>query len=140
MAEQPPAGRILGIGGIFFKSSDPSRLGSWYTENLGIAHGPSPMMFHWRSHEDPDAEHFTVWSIFEADSTYFDPSNAPFMINYIVADLAATLCKLARTGGRVHPKPGRLGLCPVGGNFRPGRKQDRVVGAAPPSLLAPLKA
>ena len=29
-------GRILGIGGIFFKSLDPKRLGVWYRDHLGL--------------------------------------------------------------------------------------------------------
>jgi len=28
--------RVTGIGGIFFKSTDPKALGAWYKEHLGI--------------------------------------------------------------------------------------------------------
>ena len=28
--------RVLGIGGIFFKSPDPERLRAWYREHLGL--------------------------------------------------------------------------------------------------------
>jgi hypothetical protein len=29
--------KVLGIGGIFFKSSDPSKLNAWYAQWLGLA-------------------------------------------------------------------------------------------------------
>ena len=29
-------GRVLGVGGIFFRSKDPARLGEWYAEHLGF--------------------------------------------------------------------------------------------------------
>ncbi len=29
-------GRALGVGGIFFRSQDPARLGAWYAEYLGL--------------------------------------------------------------------------------------------------------
>ena len=28
--------RVTGIGGIFFKSADPKRLGVWYRDHLGL--------------------------------------------------------------------------------------------------------
>lgn len=37
-----------------------------------------------------------VWSIFPSDSRYFDPSPAPFMINYRVDDLDEVLSGLRR--------------------------------------------
>jgi catechol 2,3-dioxygenase-like lactoylglutathione lyase family enzyme len=61
-------------------------------------------MFPWLSRDVPSREHFTVWSVFPSDSTYFDPSAAPFMINYIVDDLDALLAKLSQSGVRIDPK------------------------------------
>ena len=29
-------GRVLGIGGVFFRSPNPSKLGDWYAEHLGF--------------------------------------------------------------------------------------------------------
>jgi predicted enzyme related to lactoylglutathione lyase len=40
----------------------------------------------------------TVWTIFPAKSTYFDPSTAPFMINYRVPDLARVRAELKAEG------------------------------------------
>lgn len=89
---------------MFFKSPDRDRLHSWYEDNLGITGGAEGFGFKWRSHDDPEIEHRTVWSVFASDSNYFDPSRAPFMINYIVDDLDAILAKLARNGAKVDPK------------------------------------
>jgi catechol 2,3-dioxygenase-like lactoylglutathione lyase family enzyme len=99
MAER---GRILGVGGVFFKSANQERLSTWYAEHLGIQ-GGGPT-FAWLSCEDPSRELFTVWSVFPSDSNYFDPSAAPFMINYIVDDIDALLAKLGARGARIDPK------------------------------------
>jgi len=102
--QQPERGRVIGIGGVFFKASDKARMLSWYTGNLGFHSGPEGITFRWRSHDQPDAEHLTVWSLFPADSKYFDPSHAPFMINYIVDDLDALLEKLRANSVTIDPK------------------------------------
>jgi predicted enzyme related to lactoylglutathione lyase len=97
-------GRVIGIGGVFFKSKENKQLGAWYSENLGIEQNSWGTLFKWRSFDHPEVEHLTTWSVFPADSTYFDPSKAPFMINYIVDDLDAILAKLAANGARIDPK------------------------------------
>jgi len=33
-----PTERVLGIGGLFFRSRDPKKLAQWYQLNLGIDH------------------------------------------------------------------------------------------------------
>jgi hypothetical protein len=93
-AERDP-GRVIGIGGVFFKSADRDRLHSWYADNLGMMRCAEGFEFKWRAHDKPDTEHCTAWSVFGVESTYFDPSPAPFMINYIVDDLDAILANLA---------------------------------------------
>lgn len=102
MAE--PKGKVLGIGGVFLKSADQNRLTAWYAENLGIERESYGSHFKWRAHDDPNREHLTAWSVFSNASTYFDPSPASFMINYIVDDLDAMLAKLAANGARIDPK------------------------------------
>jgi len=97
-------GRVIGIGGIFFKSPDHARLRNWYAENLGIDHGEHGMMFPWRTADGDPTERLTIWSIFPGSSTYFAPSESSFMINYIVDDLDAIVAKLAAGGARIDPK------------------------------------
>lgn len=46
----------------------------------------------------------TVWSIFEQDSKYFEPTVAPFMINYRLRDLDAMLAQLRSNGAQVDEK------------------------------------
>ena len=95
---------MIGIGGVFFKSADHGQLRSWYADHLGIDHGSHGTAFKWRAADQPEVERATAWSIFPAASTYFDPSESRFMINYIVDNLDAILAKLAASGVRIDPK------------------------------------
>ena len=91
--------RIKGIGGIFFKAENPAQLADWYKKHLDVPvaeHGSA--MFHWREHEAPDKEEATVWGPFPIDTDYFDPTNKPYMINYIVEDLDGLLEELRAAG------------------------------------------
>ena len=106
---KPPAaaeqrGRILGIGGVFFKSANRDQMREWYAEHLGLADKGQGAMLPWREHGNPQQEHVTVWTVFPAASSYFDPSPAPFMINYRVADLMALLDLLRSEGCNVDEK------------------------------------
>src|SRR5208282_2732875 len=87
-------GRILGIGGVFFKSANRDQMREWYSKHLGLADKGQGVMLPWREHDDPQKEHVTVWTIFPSSTNYFDPSHAPFMINYIVDDMDALLDRL----------------------------------------------
>ena len=57
-------GRILGIGGVFFKSANRDQMREWYSKHLGLAGKDQEVMLPWREHEDPQKEHVTVWAIF----------------------------------------------------------------------------
>jgi len=96
-------GRILGIGGIFFKSANRDQMREWYAKHLGLADKGQGAMLPWREHEDPQNEQVTVWTIFSASSNYF-PSNQPLMINYIVDDLDALLDRLKQEGVKIDEK------------------------------------
>ena len=91
-------GRVIGVGGIFFKGTDAEALRGWYQSNLGIVSGEYGAEFLWRMPERPDEEHRTVWSIFPGNTSYFNPGKATFMLNYIVDDMDALLAKVDRTG------------------------------------------
>lgn len=79
--------RQISIGGIFFKSPDPSRLKTWYQQHLGMHLDTHGIHFKTRKAADSDYVNLLQWSVFDHNSTYFDPSDAPFMINYNVPDL-----------------------------------------------------
>jgi predicted enzyme related to lactoylglutathione lyase len=97
-------GKVIGVGGVFLKSQDQKHLSAWYADQLGIQQEAHGGHFKWRSFEDPQRECLTAWSVFPASSTYFDPSKASFMINYIVDDLDAILAKLGANGVSIDPK------------------------------------
>jgi predicted enzyme related to lactoylglutathione lyase len=96
-------GRILGIGGIFFKSANRDQMREWYSKHLGIADTGHGAMLPWRQHDDPQKEQMTVWTVFAASSDYFGASQ-PFMINYIVDDMDALLERLKQEGVKIDPK------------------------------------
>lgn len=97
--------RVTGIGGIFFKAKDPKALGEWYRKHLGIeVEDWGGFGFRWNSPDNPEGVGSTIWSPFAADSGYFAPSTAPFMINYRVHDLHALLAALRAEGVTVMDK------------------------------------
>ncbi len=91
--------RVTGIGGIFFKASDPKKLGDWYKTHLGIdVEEWGGYAFRWASKDNPSGTGTTVWSPFAKDNDYFAPSKSSFMINYRVEDLHALLAVLREEG------------------------------------------
>jgi predicted enzyme related to lactoylglutathione lyase len=91
--------KILGVGGVFFKSPDPAKLYAWYAQWLGlpvmteggvtfVAFEPASM----------PASGYTVWSAFDADTTYFAPSENPYMFNLVVDDIEEAM-RQVQTGG-----------------------------------------
>lgn len=85
--------KVLGVGGVFFKAQDPQAVRDWYARVLGfeISKWGGAKFAH------PKAGS-TNWSVFAADSDYYAPSDAPFMINYIVDDLDGLLAHAKAEG------------------------------------------
>ena len=97
--------RVTGIGGIFFKANDPEKLGAWYAKHLDVpVEEWGGASFKWRELEPPQAEGSTIWSPFEKETKYFEPSEKPFMINFRVKDLHAVLELLRKEGVTVDEK------------------------------------
>jgi len=101
--EQRVRGRIIGIGGVFFKSANRDQMREWYSKHLGLTDKGQGAMLPWREHDDPQKEHVTVWTVFSASTKYFEP-NQPFMINYIVDDMDALLDRLKQEGVKIDAK------------------------------------
>jgi catechol 2,3-dioxygenase-like lactoylglutathione lyase family enzyme len=97
--------RVTGIGGIFFKSTDPRRSarGTRSISELMYKNGVAPR-FDWKGPDNPEGEGTTAWSLFAADTDHFAPSSSPFMINYRVDDLPALLAALRAEGVQVDEK------------------------------------
>jgi len=98
-----PRGRILGIGGVFFKSANRDQMREWYSKHLGLADKGQGVMLPWREHDDPQKEHATVWTIFPGSSDYI-PATQTFMVNYIVDDMDSLLDRLKQEGVKIDPK------------------------------------
>jgi predicted enzyme related to lactoylglutathione lyase len=91
--------KVTALGGIFFKAKDAETLRAWYREHLGIeSEGEGGFTFHWREAAQPEQIGQTVWSIFSGNTKYFEPSRAPFMINYRVENLDSVLEQLKAEG------------------------------------------
>ncbi len=95
--------QVKGIGGIFFKAKDPAKLQAWYQEHLGLPNSESGVTFEWDKIDGIEGK-MTIWSPFPQDTTYFEPTTAPFMINYIVDDLDGLLAQLRAKGVQVDEK------------------------------------
>jgi predicted enzyme related to lactoylglutathione lyase len=98
--------RVTGLGGVFFKSEEPKKLREWYGKHLGLAMEDWGSTFFWIDPNHPDAKERarTVWSAFEKDTTYFDPSAKPYMFNYRVENLDELLQVLREEGVTVMDK------------------------------------
>jgi len=90
--------KVTGLGGIFYKVSDPQKHKNWYKKHLGIESDEYGGKFTWRDHEDSNKECITAWSPFPDNTSYFDPSKQSFMINYRVENLQALLEELKNEG------------------------------------------
>lgn len=95
--------RVTGIGGVFFKSQNPKELVAWYGKHLGLKTDQYGSTFWWKDKEGNDC--CTQWSPFAADTTYFNPSEKPFMQNFRVQDLDGLLVKLAADGVTIVGQP-----------------------------------
>ena len=93
------AKHVTGLGGVFFKAADQKATVEWYRDKLGLPlEDWGGMSFLWSPKDAPDKTGYTVWSAFPGDTKYFEPSDAPFMINFRVQDLDGLLAKLAAAG------------------------------------------
>lgn len=90
--------KVTGIGGVFFKCKDPENMKEWYSRNLGLPTDSYGANFEWRQANDPSKKGSTQWSPFPETTKYFQPSEAPFMINYRVDDLETLVVQLVKDG------------------------------------------
>lgn len=86
--------KVLGIGGLFFRSENPERLAKWYETHLGISLVPrsyeeSP----WHQDAGP-----TIFAPFEQDTTYLGKPSQSWMVNFRVEDLQAMIAQLRAAG------------------------------------------
>lgn len=91
--------RVIGLGGIFFKSKDPKKTKEWYANHLGIESDQYGSKFLWKStDEENEVLGTTVWSPMDNETDYYKPSESEFMINYRVEDLESLMTTLKSEG------------------------------------------
>src|SRR4051812_46684056 len=129
--------RVIGIGGIFFKAEDPASLRKWYQQHLGLEVNEWGAIFREETGNESKAkrEAYITWSPFEAATTYFQPSQKPFMINFRVHDLASLLDALRREGVTVDDKAEESELGKFGWVMDP--EGNRVELWEPPLTASP---
>lgn len=90
--------KVTGVGGVFFKSSDPEKSRNWYAKHLGFDTNEYGAMFEFRESDAPEKKAFLQWSPFKADTDYFKPSEKEFMINFRVSNLEELEKELRKEG------------------------------------------
>ena len=88
---------VTGLGGVFYKVADPEKTRAWYQEMLGIG-GEWGGLFPFKR-DDPEG--YTLFSPFKAETDYFEPSSAAFMVNLRVDDLGGMIAGLEAKGIKV---------------------------------------
>lgn len=87
--------KVIGIGGIFFKTRDPAALAAWYAKHLGVD------VDSWNNvkfEEDASRPGCTLWTPLAADTNYFGQGTQTFMVNFRVDHLDALLTQLRADG------------------------------------------
>ncbi|MGR3433545.1 MAG: VOC family protein [Shimia sp.] len=87
--------KVTGIGGFFFRAPDHEALGRWYQTHLGVEYDA----YVWMQEAGP-----TVFRPHPEDADYW-PAERPFMVNFRVADLDATIAHLEGAGIEVITDP-----------------------------------
>ena len=91
--------KVLGIGGVFFKASDPDALKKWYIDTLGAPATKDPGISFPIS--DHPAGGYAVFGPFKSDTEYFNPSKRDYMFNLVVDDLDGVLQRVSDAGGTI---------------------------------------
>jgi len=93
-ANDLPAERVTGIGGVFFRARDPKALGLWYQRHLGIIVIPQSYGDQvWTQQAGP-----TAFSPFPETSNYFGDATKQWMLNFRVNDLDKMVRQLEAAG------------------------------------------
>ena len=90
-------GKVLGIGGVFFRARDPDALTAWYRDMLGIGAGCTsgegdPSEWYWQAQGGE-----TVFAPFKHDTDYF-AADKQFMFNFRVAGIDALVARIEAQG------------------------------------------
>lgn len=92
--------KVVGLGGIFFKSEDPKKLCDWYEKWLNLTIERDTMSASFKRNNMPEFS-LGVWCPFKKDTKYFDPAQKEFMFNLMVDDLDVMLKQVAAGGAEI---------------------------------------
>jgi predicted enzyme related to lactoylglutathione lyase len=90
--------KVLGVGGVFFKSRDQAALAEWYASVLGLQLEEWGGAFFTPELTAGHPGAGTVFAPFAADTDYFEPSTNEFMVSLMVDDLDAMLERCSAHG------------------------------------------
>lgn len=98
--------KVIGLGGVFIKASDPKSLADWYQRHLGIDfNGYIYVDFRIADKEAKATAGYNVLSFFKEDSPYFQPSTKQAMLNLRVSGLVILLERLKNEGVEIIGDP-----------------------------------
>jgi predicted enzyme related to lactoylglutathione lyase len=84
------SGKIIGLGGVFVKSKDKSRLSQWYQDTFDIKMEDWGTTFQISEIKNEDIQ---VFSVFPDNTKYLNEGQS-YMINWMVDDLDSLIEKL----------------------------------------------
>ena len=93
--------KVLGIGGVFFRSKDTAATQKWYVDNLGISPDKDGYVVFETRRRHEEVDESVVWSPFKSETEYFGDSGQEFMVNYVVDDLDGMRAQLKAAGAEV---------------------------------------
>jgi predicted enzyme related to lactoylglutathione lyase len=96
--------KVVGIGGVFFKSKNPKALCEWYRDSLGLSMEKDFEGFIFNKSALSEGA-YAVLTPFKDSTEYFEPSDQNFMINLIVDDVDGVLYRVKANGGKIVGEP-----------------------------------
>ena len=93
--------KVLGLGGVFFRSEDPGAFMRWYTEALGLDSEPGSTGRPFNLATMPPHA-YLQWTPFPRESQYFP---GVLMFNFVVDDVDAVVARAVAHGALAQDAP-----------------------------------
>jgi predicted enzyme related to lactoylglutathione lyase len=84
-------GKVIGLGGIFLKFQDPSKMNQWYEEVLGMTANDYGVLFAFNTSLERG---YLQLGTFPADSDYFGANEQKVMLNFRVNNMEKMIERL----------------------------------------------
>ena len=84
--------KVLGFGGVFWRTNDVEKLRIWYQEVLRVS-----LDEQWNMFSFPPNTSETIFSLFTNESPYF-PTEQQVMLNFRVENMEASVAHLQKLG------------------------------------------